>query len=141
MSLRAVRSTSVVLLALCCCFYVWLSLRTEPRLATIPIFPHAVSSYLDLKPLHRSFPAFFVLAMLAAGSVAGSCRRVQLFVLTGSLLAPLMKDVMQIGLATRHFNQDAIFLGMLGAISGFGIGYLLLRMLVLYRKTQCSYVP
>jgi hypothetical protein len=123
-----VRRISTVLLIFVTCLYLWLSLRAEPRLATIPIIPHAVGSHFDLKPLQRSFPAFFALAVLAAGSVAGSRRRTQFVVLLACLSTPLIKDAMQIGLATRHFNCDAIVLGMLGALVGFSATYCMLSM-------------
>jgi hypothetical protein len=99
-------------------------------MATIPFFPHAMTSYFDLHPLQRSFPAFFSLAGLAAGAVAGGRRIVQLFALMACLAAPLIKDMMQLGLATRHFNSDAIYLGTLGGLVGFATSYRILKILV-----------
>lgn len=108
--------------------YSWLAWRGDPRIATTGLLPAPVAVYLDLKPILRNFPAFLLLAGLAATAVSGLGRRWQVVSLALCLAAPLVKDLAQDLFApTRHFNWDATALGTLGAAVGWGAAALLLR--------------
>ena len=129
MSAFGLRLTSAVLLLMLVCFYGWVSMRSEPRLTTIPFLPYAWAIFFDLNPLARSFPAFFVLGVLTAGAVTGLNVRWQYAALALCLLAPVLKDVAQMTTATRHFDSVSTLLGMAGAAVGWGAGMALLRWL------------
>lgn len=129
MSAFGIRLTSAALLLALVCLYAWLSMRSEPRLATIPFVPYSWAFFFDLKPLARSFPAFFVLGLLAAGAVVGLGSRWHYDALALCLLAPVLKDVAQMATATRHFDLVSTLLGMAGAAVGWGVGMALLRWL------------
>ena len=129
MSSNTIRFISTILLVGCVGFYAWVSMRSEPRLTTIPFVPYSWAFFFDLKPLARSFPAFFILGFVAAGAVAGLNVRWQYLALALCLLAPVLKDVAQMATATRHFDLVSTLLGMAGAAAGWGVATALLRWL------------
>jgi hypothetical protein len=131
MNSNTIRLISTILLVGCVGLYSWLSMRSEPRLTTIPFVPYSWAFFFDLKPLARSFPAFFVLGILAAGAVAGLGGRWQCAPLALCLFAPVLKDVAQMATATRHFDFVSTLLGKAGAAAGWGFGTALLRWLKL----------
>ena len=129
MTAFGIRLTSALLLLALVCIYAWLSMRSEPRLTTIPFVPYSWAFFFDLNPLARSFPAFFVLGILAVVAVAGLGGRWQYAALALCLLAPVLKDVAQMATATRHFDLVSTLLGMAGAGAGWRVGMALLRWL------------
>ena len=129
MTAFGIRLTSALLLLALVCIYAWLSMRSEPRLTTIPFVPYSWAFFFDLKPLARSFPAFFILGFVAVGAVAGLNVRWHYLALALCLLAPVLKDVAQMATATRHFDLVSTLLGMAGAAAGWGVATALLRWL------------
>lgn len=129
MSNCTIRLVSASLLIACVVVYAWLSMRAEPRLTTVPFVPYSWAFFFDLKPLARSFPAFFVLGFLAVASVAGLGSRWQYAALGLCLFAPVLKDVAQMATATRHFDVVSTLLGIAGSAAGWFFGFWALRML------------
>jgi len=113
------RLTALVLILALLAFYAFVTLRSDSRLLTIPFIPSAIAKFFDLNPLSRNFPAFAVLGFLGAATVSGLSTRWQTLVLVLCLLAPVIKDVAQIFIATRHFSWLATIFGLLGALAGW----------------------
>lgn len=129
MTLAVVRVVALVLLALLVVIYGWLAWRSDPRLASAGILPKPVALFFDINPLARSFPAFLLLGLLGGAAVAGLGPRLASFSLVLCLLAPVLKDLVQVLTATRHFHLGGTLLGVLGALAGWGIAAWLARLL------------
>jgi hypothetical protein len=122
MNAPTIRRTSLVLFIILSCLYAWLALRDESSLRTISIIPNSVAVFFDNHFYGRNFFAFALMGLLCAAAV---WRLHWQWVLTAVLVcfsAPLIKDLIQIGSVTRHFNWEATILGMLGALLGFAVG-------------------
>jgi hypothetical protein len=125
-----VRRASWLLLPPVIGFYCWFSFRDDPSLRSLPGMPHFVWFYFDHHTNLRNGLGFLFLAFLAALAVAGLSLRGRFVVLLVCLCSPAAKDFAQDLFApTRHFSWDAILLGMLGVIVGWGIATWLVRRL------------
>lgn len=119
MTTGIVRAISVAALVVLVVAYAWIALREDGRMMTIPFLPYRLKYHLELHAFVRNFPAFFLLSVFGAGTVVGSRSAWRLFALSCCLLAPLVKDLAQIFVQTRHFNWTATCWGIAGAIVGW----------------------
>ncbi len=86
---------------------------------TVPGVPKIIWTYFDHHTNQRNAVGFLVLGSLVSMTVFRAGGRWRLISLAACLIAPIVKDCAQIGLATRHFNAGATLLGVIGALIGF----------------------
>jgi hypothetical protein len=126
--LRVVSATMFLALLAGC---TWVSFRADPMLATVGFLPSTWAAFLDLHPLARSFPAFFLMGFLGATATSGVRTRWRIPLLAFLLASPYLKDVAQTWLtATRHYNGHAVALGVCGAAAGWMAGCLITSLVI-----------
>ena len=113
------------LIAIC----MWLALKEESSLRVLPFIPNSVAVFLDNHFYTRNSAAFGLIGLLSAASIWGLELRWKLIALAFCLVAPLVKDLMQIPIYTRHFDWLATVSGLLGSIAGWVLGMGLCRLL------------
>ena len=134
MTTGIVRAISVVALVVLLIAYVWIALREDGRMMTIPFLPHWLKYHLELHAYVRNFPAFFLLSVFGAGVVAGLRLEWKAVSFALCLLAPFAKDFTQIFVLTRHFNWIATCWGIAGAFVGWVATAALLELLAVGKK-------
>ena len=95
---------------------------------TVPGMPKIIWAYFDHHTAQRNAVGFLVLGVLVSAAMWGLPRYWRATALAVCLMAPVAKDSAQIGMATRHFNTGATCLGIVGALAGFGVAHLMLRL-------------
>jgi hypothetical protein len=113
------RIVVLVLLGALLAFYCWLTFRGDGRLMTVPGMPRFVWVAFDYATNFRNFPAFLLVGILGAAAVAGLGSHWQYTSLAVCLLAPFLKDCVQIPMVTRHFHWGAVTYGVAGALVGW----------------------
>ena len=127
MTTGIIRAISVAALVVLLIAYVWIALREDGRMMTIPFLPHWLKYHLELHAYVRNFPAFFLLSVFGAGVVAGLRLEWKAVSFALCLFAPFAKDFTQIFMLTRHFNWTATCWGIAGALVGWLATAALLR--------------
>lgn len=122
-----VRIISAVLLVVVVAFYAWFTVREDNLLTSVAFLPRQPMVFYDLYPLARNFPAFAILGALCAAVVVGFGHKWQMLSLGFCLAAPVLKDLVQIPLADRHFHWSAVGLGLAGSLVGWLICWALGR--------------
>jgi hypothetical protein len=135
MTTGIIRAISVAALVVLIVAYAWIALREDGRMMTIPFLPHWLKYHLELHAYVRNFPAFFLLSVFGAGAVAGLRLEWKVLSFALCLIAPFAKDFAQIFLLTRHFNWTATCWGIAGALVGWVVTAMLLRVMKLDLET------
>jgi hypothetical protein len=135
MTTGIIRAISVAALVVLIVAYAWIALRADGRMMTIPFLPHWLKYHLELHAYVRNFPAFFLLSVFGAGAVAGLRLEWKVLSFALCLIAPFAKDFAQIFLLTRHFNWTATCWGIAGALVGWVVTAMLLRVMKLDLET------
>ena len=134
MTTGIIRAISVAALVVLLIAYVWIALREDGRMMTIPFLPHWLKYHLELHAYVRNFPAFFLLSVFGAGVVAGLRLEWKAVSFALCLFAPFAKDFTQIFMLTRHFNWTATCWGIAGALVGWLATAALLALLAVGKK-------
>lgn len=118
-----VRVAASLAFAILVLLYAWIALRSDNLLSTLPFLPSPITIYFDMHPLARNFPAFAFLGFLGAAAFSTARLEWAFVAFLCCLCAPFIKDFAQIFVLTRHFSWNATFLGMLGVLVGWAIGW------------------